>query len=48
MDSTVLAAMVSSISAIVVCVISNWFQNRKTEKAHQDNNGNLVRTLVDE
>lgn len=37
MDSTVLAAMVSSISAIVVCVISNWFQNRKTDKAHQDN-----------
>ena len=37
MDSTVLAAMISSISAIVVCVISNWIQSRKTEKVHQDN-----------
>ena len=37
MDSTVAAAMISSISAIVVCVISNWIQSRKAEKVHQDN-----------
>ena len=36
MDSAVISAIISGGAAILVCVISNYFQNRKTEKAHQD------------
>lgn len=37
MNPTIVAALISASAAIAVCLISNWFVLRRTEKAHQDN-----------
>ena len=37
MNPTIVAALISSTAAIIVCLISNWFVMRKTQKANQDN-----------
>lgn len=37
MNPTILASLISALSAIVVCMINNHFQNQKVQKAHNDN-----------
>ena len=37
MNPTILASLISALSAIVVCMINNHFQNKKVQKAHNDN-----------
>lgn len=37
MNPTIIASLISSCAAILVCMINNHFQTKKTEKAHQDN-----------
>jgi len=37
MNPTIIASLISSLAAIVVCMVNNHFQNAKTTKAHNDN-----------
>ena len=37
MNSTIAASLISAFAALMVCMINNHFQNKKSEKAHQDN-----------
>ena len=37
MDPTIIASLISSLAAIVVCMVNNHFQSKKAEKAHNDN-----------
>ena len=37
MNPTILASLISALSAIMVCMINNHFQNKKVQKAHNDN-----------
>ena len=37
MNSTIVASLISALAALMVCMINNHFQNKKSEKAHQDN-----------
>ena len=37
MNPTILASLISALSAILVCMINNHFQNQKVQKAHNDN-----------
>lgn len=37
MNPTILASLISALSAIMVCMINNHFQNQKVQKAHNDN-----------
>lgn len=37
MNPTIIAALISSAAAIVVCMINNRVTMKRTEKAHQDN-----------
>lgn len=37
MEPTIVASLISSAAAILVCVISNIFVLKKTQKANQDN-----------
>ena len=37
MNPTIIASLISALSAIVVCMINNHFQNKKVQKAHNDN-----------
>lgn len=37
MNPTIIASLISSLAAIVVCMVNNHFQNKKAEKAHNDN-----------
>ena len=37
MNPTIMAAAISAGSAILVCVINNWFVMKKAEKANKDN-----------
>lgn len=37
MNPTILASLISSAAAIIVCMVNNHFQNAKTTKAHNDN-----------
>lgn len=37
MNPTILASLISALSAIAVCMINNHFQNQKVQKAHNDN-----------
>ena len=37
MNVTILASIISSAAAIVVCMVNNHFQEKRSEKAHQDN-----------
>lgn len=37
MNPTILASLISALSAIMVCMINNHFQNQKVQKAYNDN-----------
>lgn len=37
MNPTIIASLISSLAAIVVCMVNNHFQSKKAEKAHNDN-----------
>ena len=37
MNPTILASLISALSAILVCMINNHYQNQKMQKAHNDN-----------
>jgi uncharacterized protein YlxW (UPF0749 family) len=37
MNPTITASLISALSAIVVCMINNHFQNAKVQRAHNDN-----------
>lgn len=37
LNPTIIASLISAFSALMVCMVNNHFQNKKTEKAHQDN-----------
>lgn len=37
MNPTITASLISALAAIVVCMVNNHFQAKRTEKAHQDN-----------
>lgn len=37
MNPTITASLISALAALMVCMINNHFQNKKSEKAHQDN-----------
>lgn len=37
MNPTIIASLISALSAIVVCMINNHFQNAKVQRAHNDN-----------
>lgn len=37
MNSTIIASIISSAAAILVCMVNNHFTMKRTEKAQQDN-----------
>ena len=37
MNPTITASLISALAALVVCMVNNHFQAKRTEKAHQDN-----------
>ena len=37
MNPTITASLISSLAALVVCMVNNHFQAQKSERAHQDN-----------
>lgn len=37
MNPTITASLISALAALVVCMVNNHFQARRSEKAHQDN-----------
>lgn len=37
MNPTITASLISALAALVVCMVNNHFQTKRTEKAHQDN-----------
>lgn len=37
MNPTITASLISALAALVVCMVNNHFQVKRTEKAHQDN-----------
>ena len=37
MNPTILASCISSLAALIVCMVNNHFQNKRIEKANQEN-----------
>jgi len=37
LNPTITASLISALAALVVCMVNNHFQAKRTEKAHQDN-----------